>query len=268
MRKSFSVIGGALLCSALFIQPVSAQETSAEDLAKAAQNPLATMVTLPMQANFNDGVGPYDRRFFNLNIQPVVPIPGEKWNLITRTILPVNSVPQGETESEFGLGDITLQLMFSPNSSGSLTWGVGPVFLLPTASNPEVLGSQKFGLGPVGVVFYQTGKWTMGGLASNIWSVAGESDRDDINLFSLQYFVNYNLGKGWAVGTAPTVTANWEADSDNRWTVPWGLQVSKVTKIGSQPVNLLVGYYSNSEHPEGAADSQFRLQINFMFPTG
>lgn len=268
MRKTIFTIGSVLICSALCTQPVGAQEPSADELAKAAQNPLASIVTLPMQANFNDGVGPNDRRFFNLNIQPVVPVKGEKWNLITRTIIPVNSVPQATTESEFGIGDTTLQLLFTPASPGDLIWGVGPVLLLPTASNPQVLGSEKFGIGPAGIVFYQTGQWTMGGIATNIWSVAGESDRDDINLFSLQYFVNYNLGDGWAVGTVPTITANWEADSDNRWTIPWGLQVSKVTKIGSQPVNLLVGYYKNSERPEGASDSQVRMQINFMFPTG
>ena len=112
-----------------------------------------------------------------------MPFHGEKWNLITHTIISVNSVPQGETDSVFGLGNITLQLMFTPASPGDVIWGVGPVLMSPTASNPEVLGSEKFGIGPAGILFYQTGKWTMGGIATNIWSVAGESDRDDINLF-------------------------------------------------------------------------------------
>lgn len=106
----------------------------------------------------------------------------------------------------------------------------------------------------------------MGLVASNVWSVAGDSDRDNVNFFFGQYFVNYNLGKGWAVGTAPIVTANWEAESGNQWTVPWGLQASKVTHFGSQPVNLLLGYYENTDHPEGGAESQVRFQVNFMFP--
>jgi len=108
----------------------------------------------------------------------------------------------------------------------------------------------------------------MGGVASNIWSVAGDSDRDDVSLLTLQYFVNYNMGKGWAIGTAPVISANWEADSNNTWTIPWGLQVSKVTKIASQPVNLLLGHYQNSERPDRGAESQVRFQINFLFPTG
>jgi hypothetical protein len=241
---------------------------SAEALAKAAQNPLAALVTLPLQANYNTGAGPYGRTLFNLNVQPVVPITGDEWNLIVRTIIPVNSVPQGEIDSTFGIGDSTMQLFFSPAGGGAVTWGVGPVLGLPTASNPEALGSGKLGLGPSGVVFIQAGKWTMGGVVSNTWSVAGDDDRDDYNRFLLQYFVNFNFGGGWALGTAPIVTANWKADDGNKWTVPWGLQISKITRIGSQPVNLLLGYYANSKHPEGGADAQVRVQINFMFPTG
>jgi hypothetical protein len=107
----------------------------------------------------------------------------------------------------------------------------------------------------------------MGGVTSNVWSVAGDSDRDDVNSFLLQYFLNYNFGGGWALGTAPILTANWENESGNQWTIPWGLQVSKITRFGSQPVNLLLGYYTNSEHPDGAAESQVRIQVNFMFPT-
>lgn len=172
------------------------------------------------------------------------------------------------TDSTFGLGDTNLQLFFSPTSSGHLTWGVGPVFLLPTASNPEALGTGKWGVGPAGVVFYSMGKWTMGGVASNIWSFAGNSGRADVNLLTLQYFLNYNMGNGWAIGTAPVISANWEADSSNTWTIPWGLQVSKVTRIGKQPVNLLLGYYKNSEQPDGAAEQKVLFQFNFLFPTG
>jgi hypothetical protein len=122
-------------------------------------------------------------------------------------------------------------------------------------------------VGPTGVLFYKTGEWTMGAVASNVWSVAGDSDREDVNFFFAQYFVNYNFGRGWALGTAPIVTADWEADSDNTWTIPWGLQVSKLTRFGSRPVNLLIGHYTNSEHPDGSADEQVRLQVNFLFPT-
>ena len=237
------------------------------ELAEAIQNPLATMVTLPIQANWNRGIGDYDRTGMNINIQPVVPFTGgDKWNVISRTIIPVNSVPIGESGSEFGIGDTSLSLFWSPKNSGKVTWGIGPALTLPTASNGEVLGSQKWSIGPTGVVFYGTGSWTMGFVASNTWSIAGDDDREDVNFFYAQYFVNYNLGNGWAVGTAPVITANWEAESDQRWTIPFGLQVSKVTRFGKQPVNLLLGYYENSEHPDGGPESQVRFQLNLLYP--
>ena len=265
---------GLVLCSSMLTAQDKAETAESgsaaagdqDDLAKQVQNPLATLVSLPLQFNFNEGVGEYDRRQFNLNVQPVIPYSREKWNIISRTIIPVNSVPVGETDSIFGVGDTSLSLFWSPNKKSALTWGVGPAFVLPTASNEEALGSGKFSLGPTAVIFYGVGKWTMGFVASNTWSVAGDSDRADVNFFLAQWFVNYNLGNGWAVGSAPIVTANWEAESGEEWTVPWGLQVSKVTRFGSRPVNLLLGYYTNSEHPDGAAEYQIRFQVNFLFP--
>jgi hypothetical protein len=249
-------------------RPASAQaaDGGADALAKAAQNPLATMTTLPLQFNWNPGVGEYDRTFFNLNVQPVIPFQGKKWNVIARAIMPVVSVPQGETDSTFGIGDTNVTLFWSPAKSGKLIWGVGPILYLPTATNPEVLGTGKWGLGPSVVLFYPTGHWTLGAVMSNTWSVAGDSDRPDTNNFLAQWFVNYNIKNGWAVGTAPIITANWEAESDQRWTIPWGLQVSKVTHFGSQPVNLMAGYYWNVTRPDGAAESQVRFQVNFLWP--
>ncbi|MGD8414249.1 MAG: neuromedin U, partial [Candidatus Latescibacterota bacterium] len=155
----------------------------------------------------------------------------------------------------------------SPAEAANPTWGVGAAMYLPTASNPEVLGTGQFSLGPTGVVFYSRGKFTLGGVANNVWSIAGDSDRSDVNLLYIQYFVNYNLGNGWAVGTAPIVTANWMADSGEEWSVPWGAQVSKVTHFGTRPVNLLAGYYYYSEHPTGAADYQVRIQVNLLYPS-
>jgi hypothetical protein len=235
-------------------------------LAKTVQNPLANLITLPFQANYNNGVGADNRTFFNLNIQPVIPYPGEKWNIISRTIIPYNSAPVGTTGSISGFGDINLSLFWSPAKPSSLTWGVGPAVTLPTASNPEALGSDKLSIGPTGVVFYGIKKWTLGIVASNVWSVAGDSTAPDVNFFFAQWFANYNFGKGWALSTAPIITCDWEAASGEQCTVPWGLQISKVTHFGARPVNLLVGYYENSEHPTGGADSQVRIQLNLMFP--
>jgi len=255
---------------------VPAADTDDEgELAKTIQNPLANLVSLPLQFNFNGGVDtgpiagvdlPGGRRFFNLNVQPVIPFPGEKWNVITRTIIPINSVPIDENESVFGLGDVNLSLFWSPAKASKLVWGVGPAIVLPTASNPEVLGSEKWSIGPTGVIFYGIGEWTLGVVASNVWSVAGNSDRQDVNFFFAQWFVNYNFGKGLALGTAPIITCNWEIDRGDQCTIPLGLQVSKVTHFGAQPVNLLLGYYENVQHPDGGAESQVRFQVNFMFP--
>jgi hypothetical protein len=271
MKRHISLLVSCLLalCSFVSAQDASSQEgadTEAAELAKTVQNPLASLVSLPFQTNYNRGVGEYERTFFNMNIQPVIPYSFGNLNVITRTIIPLNSAPIGETDSVFGVGDVNASMFFSPASDGALTWGVGPAMTLPSASNTEVLGSGKLSLGPTGVVFLGLGKWTMGGVASNSWSVAGASDREDVNFFFAQWFLNFNLGKGWAIGTAPIITGNWEADPDNRWVIPWGVQISKVTHFGSRPANIIIGYYKNSTHPEGGADSQIRFQINLLYP--
>ena len=272
LKRNFLAPVLAIICALGFAGFAEASEESAseagnEALAKAVQNPLANLINLPLQFNYNTGVGDNDRTFFNLNVQPVIPFPGEKWNIISRTIIPVNSVPIGEFSSEFGIGDANFSLFWSPAKSSSLTWGVGPAVVIPTASNPELLGSGKLSLGPTAVIFYGVGNWTMGFVTSNVWSVAGDSDRDDVNFFLFQYFANFNFGGGWALGTAPILTADWQASSGNQWTVPFGLQLSKVMRFGPRPVSLLLGYYNNVESPDGGAESQVRFQFNLLFPT-
>jgi hypothetical protein len=242
------------------------KKATAADLAKKVQNPIANLVTVPFQYNYNLGVGTHDRTMTNLNIQPVIPFPGDKWNVITRTIIPVNSVPVGTTGSVFGFGDISLSMFWSPAKPASLTWGLGPALSLPTSSNPEVLGSGKLSIGPTGVAFYGVGKFTMGAVASNVWSVAGDDTREDVNFFFAQWFINYNLGSGWALGSAPIITGNWNAPSGQGWVVPWGLQISKVTHLGTRPANLLIGYYYNATRPDAGAESQLRMQVNLMYP--
>jgi len=150
-----------VLCGSCFaVGAVYAQDEA--DLAKTIQNPLASMVTLPIQVNWNQGIGDYDRTAMNMNIQPVVPFSGgDKWDMVSRTIMPVNGVPIGETSSEFGIGDTSFSLFFVPKDSGKLIWGIGPALTLPTASNGEVLGSQKWSIGPTGVLFYGTGNREM-----------------------------------------------------------------------------------------------------------
>lgn len=247
---------------------VSAEPKSNADLAKAAQNPVASMISLPFQNNTNFGIGPNDETQNMLNIQPVWPVSlSSDWNLITRTIVPVITQPDIFTNDGqvTGLGDITFTAFLSPAKSGKLIWGVGPVFLLPTASD-KTLGADKWGAGASAVVLAMPGNWVIGSLISNVWSVGG-SGNQDINLFTWQYFINYNLPNSWYLTTAPILTANWEADSyGERWTVPFGGGGGKIFKIGKQPVNAQVSAYKNVQTPEFGPDWQLRVQLQFLFP--
>jgi len=247
---------------------VYGQEAKDSDLAKQAQNPIANLISLPLQNNTNFGIGPDDETQNILNIQPVWPFSiGEDWNLITRTIFPVVSQPNVLTGGEGrinGLGDTTFTGFFSPKDSPKLTWGVGPVFLIPTATD-DTLGSDKWGAGASVVLLAMPGKWVVGSLFSNVWSFAGSGDQD-VNLFTWQYFINYNMANQWYLTSAPIITANWEADSSNRWTVPFGGGVGKIFKIGKQPMNGQVSAYYNVEKPDSGADWQLRVQLQFLFP--
>jgi hypothetical protein len=243
------------------------QEKSDDDLAKATQNPLASMISLPFQNNTNFGIGPDDDTQNILNIQPVLPFSlSEDWNLITRTIVPVMSQPgigPGESRTN-GLGDVTLTGWMSPKNSGKWIWGVGGALVMPTASD-DALGNDRWSVGPSVVVLTMPGKWVIGSLVSNVWSVGGSGDTD-VNFFTWQYFVNYNMDNGWYLTSAPIITANWEANSDNTWTVPFGGGVGKIFRIGKQPLNAQVSAYYNVEKPASGADWQLRLQLQMLFP--
>jgi hypothetical protein len=206
-----------------------------------------------------------------LNIQPVIPIGISKdWNLLVRWITPivyqpVPNAPGTPETGEYGLGDMEPSFFISPRKPGKLIWGAGPVFQLPTATN-TYLGQGKLGIGPSIVALTQPGHWTLGVLANNVWSVAGSGSRPDVNQFLTQYFINYNLQKGWFIGMAPIITANWEASHGNVWTVPFGGGIGRVTKFGAQPVSVLAQFYGNALHPANAPSWTMRLQISFLFP--
>jgi len=259
-------------CSLLTLLLLSGIATSAwaasnAELAKASQNPVANLISLPFQNNINTGIGPDDQTQNILNIQPVWPISlNDDWNVITRTILPVISQPNVLTGDGRinGLGDTTFTAFLSPAGNNKVTWGVGPVFLAPTATD-DSLGSKKWGVGASAVVLTMPGNWVIGSLFSNVWSVAGSGDQD-VNLFTWQYFVNYNLPNSWYLTSAPIITANWEANSNNRWTVPFGGGIGKIFRIGKQPMNAQISAYKNVQTPELGADWQIRLQLQLLFP--
>jgi hypothetical protein len=261
-----------LLIFFLTLNSAMAAEQSNTDLAKAAQNPIANMISLPFQNNTNFNYGPKDDVQNILNIQPVLPFSiNDKWNVITRTIFslvwqPVTTTFPGgySTGTTFGLGDTTFSAFFSPKESGRVIWGLGPILLIPTATD-DVLGADKWGAGPSLVVLSMPGHWVIGSLFSNVWSFAG-SGNQDVNLFTWQYFINYNLADGWYINSAPIITANWEAPSGEEWTVPFGGGFGKISRIGKQPLNASAGAYYNVVKPDNAPDWQLRLQLVFLFP--
>ena len=243
------------------------EESKTAALAKAAQNPVANLISFPLQNNTAFGIGPYERAQNVLNIQPVIPLHiTEKWNLITRTILPAVWQPNDQpTQGWSGFGDLNPSVFLSPAKPGKLIWGVGPAFVFPTAT-AEQLGQGKFSLGPSVVVLSTPGHWVMGALINNVWSVAGPHERAVVNQMLLQWFVNYNMKKGWYLSTSPIITADWRAPSGNQAVVPFGGGMGRIMKIGFQPVNILAQFYGNAVHPAGASPWGMRLQIQFLFP--
>jgi len=252
---------------AALVTPVSALAQS--DLAKAAQNPVAAMISVPFQNNTTFDYGPDDGVQNVLNIQPVWPLSvNKKWNLITRTIVPVIDQPDlPGLDGAFGLGDVNETLFLSPAAVSKVIWGVGPTFTLPTATD-DVLGAGKWSAGVGIVALTMPGHWVIGVLVTNQWSFAGDDQRAAVDSMVLQYFVNYNFQKGWYVTSAPINTANWNVDSDDRWTVPIGGGVGKIFKVGQQPMNAQVGAYYNVVTPDNlpAGDWSLRLQLQLLFP--
>ncbi len=254
-----------------------AAASNAEELRKESQNPIANLISVPVQENWNFGIGSANRVQNVLNIQPVIPFSMSKdWNLITRWITPIVfqplpiAQPGGPPEQQtgvYGLGDINPSFLFSPKKS-KVIWGVGPTFVFPTATNTTYLGQGKLSMGPSVVVLVQPPHFTLGFLTNNYWSVAGHSDRDKpaVNQFLLQWFVNYNMKKGWYLKTAPIVTADWRQTDGGRWNVPMGGGFGRIMKLGFQPVNLSAEAYGNTVHPPGASPWTLRLSFTLLFP--
>jgi hypothetical protein len=259
------------LSPAVWAQQKPDDEDQTANLQKATQNPVASLISVPLQNNTNFGANPGYRNQNVLDIQPVIPIGITKdWNLLVRWITPiiyqpVPNAPGTPETGEFGLGDMQPTFFISPRKPGKLIWGVGAVFQFPTATN-KYLGQGKLGTGPSIVALTQPGHWTLGVLANNVWSVAGSGSRPDVNQFLTQYFINYNLQKGWFLGMAPIITANWEASRGNVWTVPFGGGIGRITKFGAQPVSLIAQFYGNAVHPANSPSWTMRLQISFLFP--
>ena len=269
-----------ILFAASHVSGQEATEQSSEkaqgggDLRAAVQNPVGAMYSLPFKFTFDYGAPNGEASF--LNIQPVIPITVGDWNLINRIIAPLIDSP-GEVagtpgipnpisgNGATGLGDINYSLFLSPAKPKGAIWGIGPSITMPTATDKE-LGSEQWSAGPTGVILFQP-KWgTIGGLARHLGSFAGDSDRKSINQSLFEPFVNYNLPNGWYLISDIIMTANWNLDSSDIWTVPLGGGVGKLFKIGDQAMNARAEAYYNVEKPDNAPDWQWGFTVQFLFP--
>jgi hypothetical protein len=240
--------------------------TSADDLAKQLQNPIASLISVPFQNNFDFGIGPADGSRWTMNMQPVIPMSiSEDWNLIGRVILPVISQNDvfGESGNQTGLSDAVVSGFFSPKAptAGGLIWGAGPVLLIPTATD-ELLGTEKFGVGPTAVALKQAGSFTYGALVNHIWSIAGADDRADVNQTFFQPFLAKNYAGGYALTAVTEISQNWDFDSTSGM---FAIVGSKVVTIGSQATQVAFGprfFYGNGR----AADWGFRAAFTLLFP--
>lgn len=258
--------------AACLIVPISTvAQTSTEELAKKLSNPVAALISVPFQFNYDQNIGPQDDGSrFTLNVQPVIPFSISKdWNLISRTITPVVSQQDifPYAGSQFGIGDIVQSLFFSPKkpTSGGLIWGAGPVILLPTASD-DLLGAKKWGVGPTVVVLKQAGPWTYGALANHIWSVGGDSERQDLSNTFLQPFLSFTNKAAWTFTVNSESTYNWKS---KEWGIPINGVVSKVTRIGNQMISFAGGIrYWTKSPASGAKKWGFRFVVTLLFPKG
>jgi hypothetical protein len=254
---------GTLLC----VGAITSAAQEAPSLANVAQNPVASVISLPFEFNANFGVGAKNDPQYVLNIQPVIPFRlTSNWNLITRTIATVVYQPllaPGIGESG-GLGDLQLSLFLSPAKPGAVIWGIGPIIGIPTGSK-RIFGSGKVSLGPSAAALTIKGPWVVGVVANNLFSIAGDGERADVNQLLFQPFVNYNFTGGWYLTASPIITADWKVDADERWTVPIGGGAGKIFRIGRQPLNAYLQAFYNVEHPHDAAEWSTRAGLQLLF---
>ena len=259
---------GLLLTSLLASLHLSADETSTADLAKAAQNPVAALISLPMKLDWDTDIGVTDADRSTWVVQPVIPVSlNDKWNVISRTITPVwinlgATTPGGSSTT--GMGDILQSFFFSPKAptSSGWIWGAGPAINIPTSSEPG-LGTNTWNLGPTFVVLKQEHGWTYGMLANQLWSLEKNDQGQSSSSMFVQPFLSFTTKKFTTFGINSESSYDWKNDE---WTVPINLTVTQMLKIGKQPLTILLGYRNYLDAPAGGPSWGLRLQVTLLFP--
>ncbi len=261
----FSIIGSLLL--AFGVSSLNAE-------AGLSKNPISSFITVPFKTTFDKGASNGSATI--LNIQPILSISlNDDWNLFNRVVIPIARVdgaivgpgnPSPESGgSANGLGDINYAILFSPVNYDKFLWGIGPTINMKTASSDQ-LGSGKWSTGVAGMVLTSTDWGNILVRTRQIWSFAGDSDRKDVSQMVIEPIVTYNMGEGWHLFTDMIISANWKADSNNRWIVPLGGGFGRKFKVGDQRILFRIEAYYNVEKPEGAPDYSVSFTVQFVFP--
>ncbi|GAA5121290.1 transporter [Luteolibacter yonseiensis] len=240
---------------------------SMAEIAKKLNNPVASLINVPFQSNFDFGGGPDDDGYqYKLNFEPVIPIRlNDDWKIISRTIIPfIDQQDRIGNDTQTGLGDVAASFFVSPlhEPPGAPVWGLGPIIMLPTATD-DLLGTEKWCAGPTFLVLKQEHGWTYGMLGSHAWSFAGEDDRGYVSLTSLQPFLSHTTPAHTTYGVNLESTYDWNAEE---WTVPINLQISQLVKFGQLPVNFQLGGRWYADKPSGGPDWGLRFTATFVIP--